>query len=74
MNTWQIIRETLCKGCTPGTIRHIQALKRASDIFVALIDQNKLRDAHASQADFNADRELSEALVQRGAVETILKG
>ena len=70
-NSWQIIKECMMEGRMSGTCGSMAALNRASDIYNALRNYDKLTDIRESDGTFNSDTELLPALLARKTLEDL---
>ena len=69
MTTWTIIKRLLTSESTPGTAGYQVALNRAAGVFCGIT--RNLRDQKASEAEFNADDEVREALMNSGHLRSV---
>ena len=70
MTAWEIIRKHLVDGrSTPGTVGRMVDLQRAGDLYFAL--REHLGDQDWQDGAFSKDEELTAALTQTDAIETL---
>jgi hypothetical protein len=61
--SWEIIRDSTTKMTKPGSVGHMRALNRATDLFMQLLP--RLKDADASTDKWKAEPGLVEAMAAR---------
>ena len=61
---WQILKAEITKDTTPGTAGYLVEVSKAASLFMALQPVLRARDAGTNA--FNADVEVSDAILNRG--------
>ena len=69
---WPKLKEYMVKGENPGTFGYLRKLNNAADIFFIMVDELKVPKKQTDP--FNADKEVTGALLARNNMNQILKG
>lgn len=72
MNTWELIKQDITRGTTPGTVRYLERVRLGASVYATI--RPKLKTAFRDSADrtFNADNEVTQSFALKGALEGIL--
>lgn len=71
MTTWHHIKTQCTKGSTPRTVRYLNQVNLANDVYMAI--RNKLKDLKQADDAFNADTDVTEAICARRQLEDMAK-
>lgn len=70
-SAWSIIKRHLTQDTNPNSVKRQAALNKAADIFVELLDGKYFKDEDREKEAFNEDTELTQALTNRGFLNSL---